>query len=108
VAIVIAPVVAKLLALAVSRTREYLADASGAELTRNPLALANALRKIAAESGPTATIKRGSAALCIADPVGRAVNEREGRWANLWATHPPMARRIEALDAMAYQRAASR
>lgn len=107
-AIVVAPIVAKLLAMSVSRTREYLADASGAELTRNPLALANALRKIEAEEAPTATIKRGSAALCITDPLGRAVNDREGRWANLWATHPPMARRIEALDAMAYQRTASR
>ena len=107
-AIVVAPIVAKLLAMSVSRTREYLADASGAELTRNPLALANALRKIEADAAPTEAIKQGSAALCITDPVGRAVNDREGRWANLWATHPPMARRIEALDAMAYQRAASR
>jgi heat shock protein HtpX len=106
-AIIVAPIVAKLLALAVSRSREYLADASGAELTRNPLALANALRKIDAETTPTEAIKRGSAALCIADPVGRAVNEREGGWANLWATHPPMASRIAALDAMAYQRAVS-
>jgi heat shock protein HtpX len=108
VAIVVAPLVAKLLAMSVSRTREYLADASGAELTRNPLALANALRKIEGAAGPTEAIKRGSAALCITDPVGRPVNEREGGWANLWATHPPMARRIAALDAMAYQRAASR
>ena len=107
-AIVVAPIVAKLLAMSVSRTREYLADASGAELTRNPLALARALRKIDAEATPTRAIKRGSAALCITDPVGRAVNDREGRWANLWATHPPMTRRIAALETMAYQRAASR
>ncbi len=108
VAIIVAPIVTRLLAMWVSRTREYLADASGAELTRNPLALANALRKIESQATPTLAMKRGSAALCIADPMGRLANEREGRWANLWATHPPMDRRIEALDAMAYQRAASR
>jgi heat shock protein HtpX len=107
IAIVLAPLVARLLAMSVSRTREYLADASGAELTRNPAALASALRKIDAETTPTEAIKRGSAALCIADPVGRSANDREGRWANLWATHPPMAKRIEALDAMAYQRTVS-
>lgn len=107
-AIMVAPIIARFLAMSVSRTREYLADASGAELTRNPLALANALRKIDAETKPTEAIKRGSAALCIADPVGHAVNRRDGRWANLWGTHPPMARRIQALEAMAYQRSVSR
>lgn len=108
VAIVVAPIVTRLLSMWVSRTREYLADASGAELTRNPLALASALRKIEAASAPTEAIKAGAAALCIADPAARAVNEREGRWADLWATHPPMAKRIAALTAMAYQGAASR
>ena len=103
IAIIVAPIVARLLAMAVSRTREYLADASGAELTRNPLALASALQKIEAATAPTGAIKRGAAALCITDPLGHKVNEKEGRWANLWATHPPMAKRIEALRAMAYQ-----
>ena len=104
IAIIVAPIVARLLALWVSRTREYQADASGAELTRNPEGLANALRKIEGSVAPTQAIKRGSALLCIADPVGLAVNEKEGFVANLWATHPPMARRIEALEAMAYHR----
>ncbi len=106
--ILVAPILARILAMSVSRTREYLADASGAELTRNPLALANALRKIDAQTTPTEAIKLGSAALCIADPVGYAVNRRDGRWADLWATHPPMDRRIKALEAMAYQRSVSR
>ena len=103
VAILIAPLVARLLAMAVSRQREYLADASGAELTRNPHALASALQKIDGDVAPTPSIKRGSASLCIADPTGSAVNERTGAWANLWATHPPIRRRIEALEAMSYQ-----
>ena len=103
VAIMVAPIVARLMAMAVSRQREYLADASGAELTRNPLALASALQKIDGDTAPTESIKRGAAALCIADPTGSSLNESESRWAGLWATHPPIRKRIEALNAMAYQ-----
>lgn len=103
VAMVLAPVVGRLLALAVSRRREYLADATGAELTRNPLSLASALEKIEAAAAPTPTVKRGTAHLCIADPLGRPIDQREDRWAEIWATHPPMARRIAALKTMAYQ-----
>lgn len=102
-AIVLAPVIGRLLALAVSRRREYLADATGAELTRNPLGLARALEKIEAHVAPTPAIKRGSAHLCIADPLGLRIDNREGWWANLWATHPPMARRIAALRTMGYE-----
>jgi len=101
VAIILAPLIGRLLALAVSRRREYLADATGAELTRNPLGLASALEKIEDAVEPTPSIKRGTAHLCIADPLGRAVDNREGAWADLWATHPPMVKRIAALKAMA-------
>ncbi len=101
--ILLAPVIARLVALAVSREREYLADASGSEMTRNPLALASALEKIEAAVAPTPSIKQGVAHLCIADPRGRAVNEREGGWASLFATHPPIARRIALLREMGYR-----
>jgi heat shock protein HtpX len=101
IAIMLAPLIGQLLALAVSRQREYLADATGAELTRNPLGLASALEKIEDAVEPTPSIKRGTAHLCIADPLGRAVSGREGAWADLWATHPPMLKRIAALRAMA-------
>jgi heat shock protein HtpX len=104
VAILIAPLVAQLLAMMVSRRREYLADASGAELTRNPLGLARALEKIDAAAAPTAVVNRGTAHLCIADPLGRPMNLREGALANLFASHPPMAARIDALKDMAFQR----
>ena len=89
--------------MAVSRRREYQADATGAELTRNPMGLAHALEKIEDAVDPTPSIKRGTAHLCIADPLGRHLNDRQGAWADLWATHPPMARRIAALKAMAYE-----
>ena len=101
-AIVLAPLVGQVLAMMVSRRREYLADASGAELTRNPIALARALEKIEQAHAPTPSIKRGTAHLCIADPLGRAVGLRQGRWSDLLASHPPMANRIAALRQMAY------
>ena len=104
-AIILAPLLAQLLAMAVSRQREYLADASGAELTRNPGALADALEKIEASVEPTRSINRGTAHLCIADPLGRPITQKEGFWSDLFATHPPMAKRIEALRQMAFQRA---
>jgi heat shock protein HtpX len=101
--LILAPLIARLVAMAVSREREYLADASGSELTRNPLALASALEKIDAAVAPTPSIKQGVAHLCIADPRGRAVNEREGGLAALFATHPPIAKRIALLREMAYR-----
>src|SRR4051794_36902862 len=104
IAVLVAPLLAQLLAMMVSRRREYLADASGAELTRNPLGLARALEKIDAAAGPTAAVNRGTAHLCIADPLGRSVNLAQGAWANLFASHPPMAARIAALEEMAFQR----
>jgi heat shock protein HtpX len=104
IAVLVAPLVSRLLATMVSRRREFLADASGAELTRNPGALADALEVIDAQAAPTLAVKRGSAHLCIADPLGRHVNDRSGFWADLFATHPPMHERVAALRQMAFQR----
>jgi heat shock protein HtpX len=103
VAILLAPIIGQMLAMMVSRRREYLADASGAELTRNPLALARALEKIEHAHAPTASVKRGTAHLCIADPLGRAVGLRQGWLPDLLASHPPMANRITALRQMGFQ-----
>ena len=101
---ILAPIIAQFLAMAVSRKREYLADAMGAQFTRNPMALASALTKIEAAEAPTASIKRGAAHLCIADPLGRRANLHEGRLSDWFGTHPPMAARIARLKGMAYQR----
>ena len=100
---ILAPLITRVLALSVSRKREFLADAMGAQFTRNPLALASALRKIEMADAPTRAIKSGSAHLCIADPLGRRVTKRQGRLADLLATHPPMPLRIARLEAMAYR-----
>lgn len=103
VSIVLAPIIARIVSLAVSRQREYLADASSAELTRNPLELASALQKIEDAVEPTRSIKQGIAHLCIADPRGRIVNEGDGFFSDLFSTHPPIAKRIALLREMAYQ-----
>lgn len=103
VAMVLAPLIGQMLAMMVSRRREYLADASGAELTRNPLALASALEKLEHAHAPTASVKRGIAHLCIADPLGKAIGLHQGWVPDLLASHPPMANRITALRQMGFQ-----
>jgi heat shock protein HtpX len=103
ITLILAPIISRIMAMAVSRDREYLADATGAELTRNPAALASALQKIEGHEAPTTHIEEGAAHLCIADPLGRDVNLKEGRLADLLATHPPMAMRITRLKGMAFQ-----
>ncbi len=102
VLIILAPIFGRLLALAVSRSREYLADAGSAELTRNPLALASALEKIAT-SPPMKRVSDGVAHLFIADPKKKKLSEKDSLWANLWSTHPPIWRRIALLKEMAGQ-----
>jgi heat shock protein HtpX len=103
VSVIVAPIVSRLLALGVSRKREFLADATAAQFTRNPAALAAALRSIEDAHEPTKAVKRGAAHLCIADPLGRRLTHKQGFIANLLATHPPMPIRIARLKAMAYQ-----
>lgn len=90
---------APLIRLAISRKREYLADATGALMTRNPQALANALRKISCDSRVEVLDKRASmAAMCIENPLER--NNLFGSLSGLWATHPPIEKRIAALEEM--------
>lgn len=102
ISLVIAPIIATLLSMGVSRKREYLADATGAQLTRNPLALASALEKIAAETGATKSIAKGAAHMCIIDPAERKIADREGAIGDLFASHPPMRLRLARLRGMGY------
>lgn len=102
ITVILAPLLSQLMAMFVSRRREYLADASGAELTRNPLGLAAALEKLDGEIAPTRSINQGNAHLCIIDPRGRQLNSKEGFAAEIFATHPPIKKRIAALKEMAY------
>lgn len=103
--LVVAPVISRVLAMAVSRKREYLADATGAQLTRNPMALASALEKLEAATAATASITRGAAHLCIVDPSPGLMSSREGFLADFVASHPPIRQRIVRLRGMGYQQA---
>lgn len=103
--LIIAPIVSRLLAMAVSRKREYLADATGAQFTRNPMALASALEKLDAASSATRAITRGAAHLCIVDPAPGVLGSREGFLADLATSHPPIRQRIIRLKGMGYQQA---
>jgi len=98
----VAPIVSRVLAMAVSRKREYLADATGAQFTRNPLALASALEKLEAAASPTRAITRGAAHLCIVDPAPGLLSGREGFFADALASHPPIRQRIFRLQGMGY------
>ena len=98
-----APLITRLMALAVSRKREFLADAMSAQFTRNPGALAHALEKIDDADAPTVSIRGAVAHLCIADPLGRPVNGRRGFFADIFGTHPPIEERVERLREMAYE-----
>jgi heat shock protein HtpX len=97
----LAPIFAQLLAMAVSRQREYLADAASVEFTRNPRALLRGLEHIARVESPLAHASRGIAHLFIVNPLQRAREDDEGFWANLLSTHPPLSRRIARLRALA-------
>lgn len=93
---VLAPIVAQLIRLAVSRQREYLADASGALLTRYPPGLASALRKIAADPEALEVANKATAPLYFANPLKDAPRLMDG----LFDTHPPVGERIRRLEAM--------
>lgn len=90
-------IITPILRMAVSRNREYAADATGAQITRNPMALANALRKITTDARVECMDKvKSMSAVCIAYPGG----PREFA-SSLMATHPPVEKRIERLESMA-------
>ncbi len=91
---ILSPIIAELIKLAISRRREYLADASGALLTRYPEGLAKALEKIAAENQPMKNANQATAHMFLANPFsGRKIS-------NLFATHPPIQNRIDKLRQM--------
>lgn len=96
VAALLAPVVAQILKFAISRRREFLADASGALLCRNPYALASALEKIAADREPLEVATKATAHLYIVNPL----KGHESFLNHLFDTHPPIEERIRILKSM--------
>jgi len=93
---ILAPVIGKLIQLAISRKREYLADASGALLCRNPDALARALEKISADREPLEAANKATAHMYISNPL----KEHASLLNNAFSTHPPIEERIRLLRAM--------
>lgn len=93
---ILAPIAARLVQLAVSRQREYLADASSVDLTRNPTGLENALMKIAADQEPLEVANRATQHLYIVNPMKKLSDRGIG----LFSTHPPVLDRVNRLRAM--------
>lgn len=95
---IIAPLIAQVIKFAVSRSREYLADSSGALLTRHPDGLASALEKIRDYGAPMKRANHATAHLFISNPFGaEATKRRKGFFTNLFSTHPPIEERIARL-----------
>lgn len=92
--IILAPIFSRLTYLAISRKREYLADANGAYLTRNPEGLAGALQKIKGDLPDDPKGSKTVAPLYIANPFKRALRD------SVWSTHPPIDERIKRLKSM--------
>ena len=89
--------ITKILYLAISRNREYLADAHAAEMCKDPLSLAEALNKIAASSRGSFPTADGLATVFIINPKPSLLDELEGAWANMFSTHPPVQNRMKKL-----------
>ncbi|MCX6145276.1 MAG: M48 family metalloprotease [Ignavibacteriales bacterium] len=94
------PVARAALVILTFRHREYVADASAAQLTRNPRALATALAKIEQGVGSSVMIRGNVAHLCIIDPFNGSANSKEGWFADIVATHPPTPKRAMLLESM--------
>jgi len=95
--IILSPIIAQLMQLALSRQREFLADATGAKLTRYPEGLASALEKIAADREPLEVANKATAHLYIYNPLR---DYKRSFLNNLFSTHPPVVERVKRLRAM--------
>ena len=91
--LIFSPIIASLMQLAISRRREYLADATAVEFTRNPQGLISALRKLDEDSTPMDKVNSSTAHMFISDP-----DKRHKKARNLFSTHPPIEDRIHALE----------
>ena len=100
VLLIFAPIIAKLMQFAVSRNREYLADASGVQLTRYPPGLISALEKLKDDQTSTHFASKATAHLWIEEPLDKETNKGDTKWNHLFDTHPPIDDRIHALEQM--------
>ncbi|OGM31063.1 zinc metalloprotease HtpX [Candidatus Woesebacteria bacterium RIFCSPHIGHO2_01_FULL_44_10] len=97
---ILSPIIAQLIQLAISRRREFLADASAIGITRQPNGLISALKKISSDREPLEVANKATAHLYFANPLKNR-HDAIGWFASLFNTHPPVSQRIKALEAMA-------
>ena len=98
----LSPIIAQIIQLAISRRREFLADASSVKLTRQPSGLISALKKLGADKEPLEAANKATAHLYIVNPLKNlAGGQTVGWFASLFNTHPPLAERIKVLEKMA-------
>ena len=100
VLLIFAPIIASLMQFAVSRRREYLADASGVQMTRYPPGLISALKKLEDDHTVTHFASKATAHLWIEEPLDKESNRRSSKLNHLFDTHPPIEDRIHALEQM--------
>jgi len=98
---ILAPLLATIIQLAVSRQREYLADASAVELTRNPACLVSALRKLSGDPNELQRVSRGTQHLYIVNPLRKMKQGKN----SLFSTHPSLESRIERIEGLSLARA---
>ena len=98
--LIFAPLIARVMQFSVGRRREYLADASGVQLTRYPPGLISALKKLEDDQTSVRTSSKATAHLWIEEPLEKESNKGQNKLNRLFATHPPIQDRIHALEAM--------
>lgn len=97
---ILSPLIAQIIQLAISRNREFLADATGAGMTRNPEGLARALEKISSDSQPLKAASKATAHMYISNPLKNHSKDAIGWFSGMFSTHPPVEERIKALRGM--------
>lgn len=97
---ILSPIIAQLIQLAISRRREFMADAGSVSITRQPQGLIQALQKISLDIEPLEAANKATAHLYIVSPFKMGIKGNVGRFANLFNTHPPIAERISTLQKM--------
>jgi heat shock protein HtpX len=98
--LILSPIIGQLLQLSISRKREYLADATGAKLTRYPEGLASALERLSEEAKPFPRTSQATAHLWIIEPFKKEAKASKAKESSMWSTHPPIQERIQRLRAM--------
>lgn len=100
IAAILTPIIAQLIQLAISRSREFVADSDGVAMTKNPAGLISALEKLGGDREPLEAANKATAHLYIVSPLANLDAKHKGLFSSLFATHPPLADRIAALRSL--------